>query len=67
MTKAYDKALLILQTKGTGLTDADLEEIKYLTAFFSDDEIIEDQAFLYEVIEQVRMYPETKLSQNGRT
>lgn len=67
MTKAFRKALSILQDKGLGITDSDVEEINHLSYFFDDDEIMEDQAFLYEVIDQIRTNPETKLSPDGRT
>lgn len=67
MTKAFRKALSILQDKGLGITDSDVEEINHLSYFFDDDEIMEDQAFLYEVIDQIRINPETKLSPNGST
>ena len=65
MTEAFRKALSILQDKGSGITDSDVEEINHLSYFFDDDETIEDQAFLYEVIEQIRMRPESELSPNG--
>ena len=67
MTKAFRKALSILQDKGLGITDSDVEEINHLSYFFDDDEIMEDQAFLYEVIDQIRINPESKLSANGST
>jgi len=67
MTEAFRKALSILQDKGSGITDSDVEEINHLSYFFDDDEIMEDQAFLYEVVEQIRMRPESKLSPNGST
>ena len=67
MTKAFKKALSILQDKGLGITDSDVEEINHLSYFFDDDEIMEDQAFLYEVIDQVRMRPESELSPDGST
>jgi len=67
MTEAFRKALSILQDKGSGITDSDVEEINHLSYFFDDDEIMEDQAFLYEVVEQIRMRPESKLSPNGGT
>jgi hypothetical protein len=67
MTKAFRKALSILQDKGLGITDSDVEEINHLSYFFDDDEIMEDQAFLYEVIDQIRINPESKLSPNGST
>ena len=67
MTEAFRKALSILQYKGSGITDSDVEEINHLSYFFDDDEIMEDQAFLYEVIEQIRMRPESELSPNGST
>ena len=67
MTEAFRKALSILQDKGSGITDSDVEEINHLSYFFDDDEIMEDQAFLYEVIEQIRMRPESELSPNGST
>lgn len=67
MTKAFRKALSILQDKGLGITDSDVEEINHLSYFFNDDEIMEDQAFLYEVIDQIRINPESKLSPDGRT
>tara|TARA_E500000318_G_scaffold91810_1_gene90202 strand:+ start:366 stop:569 length:204 start_codon:yes stop_codon:yes gene_type:complete len=67
MTEAFRKALSILQDKGSGITDSDVEEINHLSYFFDDDEIMEDQAFLYEVVEQIRMRPESKLSIDGGT
>lgn len=67
MTKAFRKALSILQVKGLGITDSDVEEINHLSYFFDDDEIMEDQAFLYEVIDQIRINPESKLSADGST
>lgn len=67
MTKAFRKALSILQDKGLGITDSDVEEINHLSYFFDDDEIMEDQAFLYEVIDQIRINPESKLSADGST
>lgn len=67
MTKAFRKALSILQDKGLGITDSDVEEINHLSYFFDDDEIMEDQAFLYEVIDQIRINPESKLSSDGST
>ena len=67
MTKAFRKALSILQDKGLGITDSDVEEINHLSYVFDDDEIMEDQAFLYEVIDQIRINPESKLSVDGST
>lgn len=67
MTKAFDKALSILQSKGDGLTDDDVKEIDFLSGFFDFKETVEEKPYLYEVIEQVRMNPETELSQDGRT
>ena len=67
MTKAFDKALSILQSKGESLTDADVKEIDFLSSFFDFKETVEEKPYLYEVIDQVRMRPESELSPDGRT
>jgi hypothetical protein len=65
MTEAFRKALSILQDKGSGITDSDVEEITHLSYFFDDNELMEEKAKLFEVIEQIRISPDSKLSKEN--
>ena len=67
MSKAYDQAADILEEKGLDLTDADVEQIEFLSAGFTYEEATEKKPWLFECIDQVRNTENSKLSADGST
>ena len=67
MTRAYDQAAAILEEKGLDLSDADVEQIKFLSAGFTYEEATDEKPWLFECIDQVRNTENSKLSPDGST
>ena len=66
MTEAFDIAEKILQDKGLSLTDADVEMIRDLSLGFSFEEKVNGgQDMINRTIEQIRLEPDSKLSEDG--
>lgn len=68
MTEAFDIAEKILQDKGLSLTDADVEMIRDLSLGFSFEEKVNGgQDMINRTIEQIRLEPDSKLSDDGES
>lgn len=60
MSKAFKQAQKILEDKGREISQEDVEVFTMLTALFDEDEAA-DLEKLFEVIEQIKIDPSTKL------
>lgn len=60
MSKAFKQAQKILEDKGREISQEDVEVFTMLTALFDEDEAT-DVERLFEVIEQIKIDPSTKL------
>ena len=60
MSKAFKQAQKILEDKGREISQEDVEVFTMLTALFDEDEAA-DVERLFEVIEQIKIDPSTKL------
>ena len=60
MSKAFKHAHKILESKGREISQEDVEVFTMLTALFDEDEAA-DVERLFEVIEQIKIDPSTKL------
>ena len=60
MSKAFKQAQKILEDKGRDISQEDVEVFTMLTALFDEDEAA-DVERLFEVIEQIKIDPSTKL------
>ena len=60
MSKAFKQAQKILESKGREISQEDVEVFTMLTALFDEDEAA-DVERLFEVIEQIKIDPSTKL------
>lgn len=66
-SNALIEAEEILEEKGLGLTEKDVELIDMLTSLFTVKERESDIGGLYEVIEMLRENPKAALYDNGST
>lgn len=66
-SNALIEAEEILEEKGLGLTEKDVELIDMLTSLFTVKERESDTGGLYEVIEMLRENPKAALYDNGST
>lgn len=60
MSKAFKQAQKILEDRGRDISQEDVEVFTMLTALFDEDEAA-DVERLFEVIEQIKIDPSTKL------